>query len=95
MPGGVDNTAAEATALRRIISPGSSQRLIIVTYTYHLRRAGYAFEREFAGTGTEIVMHASRYTEARPSRWWSRRDDIRYLMNEMPKFLAYVVGLSE
>jgi uncharacterized SAM-binding protein YcdF (DUF218 family) len=94
MPGGVDNTAAEAALLRRLLPP-SPHRVIVVTSTYHLRRAGYAFRREFAGTGTEIVMHGSRYSEARPARWWSRRDDIRYLMNEMPKFLAYVAGLSE
>ena len=94
MPGGVDNTAAEAAALRRWLPPGS-HRVIVVTSPYHLRRAGYAFRREFAGTGTEIVMHASRYTEAQPARWWTRRDDIRYLMNEMPKFLVYVMGLSE
>ena len=94
MPGGVDNTAAEAAALRRWLPP-DSHRVIVVTSPYHLRRAGYAFRREFAGTGTEIVMHGSRYSEARPARWWSRRDDVRYLMNEMPKFLAYVMGLSE
>ena len=94
MPGGVDNTAAEAAALRRVLPPGT-RCVIVVTSPYHLRRAGYAFRREFAGTGTEIVMHGSRYSEARPARWWSRRDDIRYLMNEMPKFLAYVAGLSE
>ena len=93
MPGGVDNTAAEAAALRRWLPPGS-QRVIVVTSPYHLRRAGYAFRREFAGTGTEIVMHGSRYTEARPARWWSRRDDVRYLMNEMPKFLAYRDGVE-
>src|SRR5215204_4549174 len=28
MPGGVDNTAAEAVALRRLLAPGSSHRLI-------------------------------------------------------------------
>ena len=94
MPGGVDNTAAEAAALRRLLPPGS-HRVIVVTSPYHLRRAGYAFRREFAGTGTEIVMHGSRYSEAQPTRWWSRRDDVRYLMSEMPKFLAYVAGLSE
>jgi len=95
MPDGVDNTAAEAVALRRALPPGSSRRIIVVTSTYHLRRAGYAFRRELAGTGIEIVMHGSRYTEARPSRWWTRRDDVRYLMNEMPKYLAYLVGLGE
>jgi len=52
MPGGVDNTAGEAAALRRWLPPGS-HRVIVVTSPYHLRRAGYAFRREFAGTGTD------------------------------------------
>jgi uncharacterized SAM-binding protein YcdF (DUF218 family) len=95
MPDGVDNTAAEAAALRRMLTPASLRRIIVVTSTYHVRRARFAFNREFAGTGVEIVAHGSRYSEARPTRWWTQRNDIRYLMNETPKFLAYVVGLGE
>jgi len=94
MPGGVDNTAAEAAALHRLLAPGSIHRIIVVTSTYHVRRAGFAFRREFKGEGIEIVTHSSRYTGARPWLWWTRRDDIRYLLNEMPKFAAYLVGLG-
>ena len=95
MPDGVDNTAAEAASLHRMLAPGSVHRVIVVTSPYHTRRAGFAFRREFKNTGIDIVMHASRYTEARPARWWTQRDDIRYLMNEIPKFIAYLAGLSE
>jgi uncharacterized SAM-binding protein YcdF (DUF218 family) len=94
MPGGVDNTAAEAAALHRLL-PAAAHRVIVVTSTYHVRRAGFAFRREFAGTTVEILVRGSRYTEARPSRWWTRREDIRYLMNELPKYLAYKLGLAE
>src|SRR4030095_16010772 len=51
MPGGVDNTAAEAALVRRIVPPGSIHRIIVVTSPYHVRRAGYAFRREFKGAG--------------------------------------------
>ena len=68
MPGGVDNTAAEAAALHRLLPAGSVHRVIVVTSTYHVRRAGYAFKREFEGSGVEIVARGSRYTEARPTR---------------------------
>lgn len=95
MPGGVDNTAAEAAALRRLLPAGAAHRVIVVTSTYHVRRAGYAFKREFKGTGIEVIARGSRYTEARPARWWTRRDDIRFLMNEVPKYVVYVLGLGE
>ena len=95
MPGGVDNTAAEAAALHRMLPANSAHRIIVVTSPYHVRRAGYAFRREFAGTGIEILARASRHTDARPARWWTRRDDIRFLMNEVPKYVAYLLGLGE
>jgi hypothetical protein len=64
MPGGVDNTAAEAAALRRWLPPGS-HRVIVVTSTYHLRRAGYAFRRAVRGHRHRDRDARSRYTEAR------------------------------
>jgi uncharacterized SAM-binding protein YcdF (DUF218 family) len=95
MPNGVDNTAAEAAMLRRMLPPGSVRRVIVVTSAYHVRRAGYAFRREFKGTGVEIVMRGSRYTLAKPARWWTQRGDIRYVLTEVPKYLAYLAGLGE
>jgi uncharacterized SAM-binding protein YcdF (DUF218 family) len=95
LPNGVDNTAAEAALLHRTYPPDSIHRVIVVTSGYHLRRAGYAFRREFAGSGVQIVIHGSRYDSSRPSRWWTKRNDIRYIMSELPKFAAYLAGLGE
>jgi len=95
MPNGVDNTAAEAAVLRRMLPAGSVRRVIVVTSAYHVRRAGYAFRREFRDTGVEIVMRGSRYTFANPARWWTQRGDIRYILSELPKYLAYLAGLGE
>ena len=95
LPGGVDNTAAEAAALRRAYPAGSLHSVIVVTSSYHLRRAGYAFRREFRRDGVQIIMRPSRYDEAVPGRWWTRRKDIRYMLSELPKFAAYVAGLGE
>ena len=94
-PGGVDNTAAEAAMVRKAVSPESTRRVIVVTSSYHLRRAGYAFRRELAGSGVEVIMHASRYDEAEPARWWRHRQDIRSILSELPKFAAYLAGLGE
>ena len=95
MPDGVDNTAAEAAALRRLLIPGSVHRVIVVTSAYHVRRAGFAFRRGFQGSGVEIVMRGSRYSAANPARWWTARSDIRYILSELPKYIAYRAGLDE
>ena len=95
LPSGVDNTAGEAAELRRTYPPGSIRRVIVVTSAYHLRRARYAFRREFAGSGVQIVVHGSRYDSSTPARWWTRRNDIRYMLSELPKFAAYLAGLGE
>ena len=36
----------------------------------------------------------SRYKRS-PARWWRRRQDMRYIMTEMPKYAAYLAGLGE
>jgi uncharacterized SAM-binding protein YcdF (DUF218 family) len=95
LPDGVDNTAAEAVALRKAFPHGTIHRVIVVTSMYHLRRAGYAFRREFGRDGVDVIVRGSRYDGSVPSRWWTQRQDIRSIMSELPKFAAYVAGLGE
>jgi uncharacterized SAM-binding protein YcdF (DUF218 family) len=68
--------------------------VIVVTSSYHTRRTKFAFRRAFAGTSVTILVRGSRYSQANPARWWTRRSDIRFVMSELPKFLAYVAGLG-
>jgi hypothetical protein len=39
-------------------------------------------------------MHGSRYDLSTPERWWTRRADIRWLLSEIPKLVAYRLGLG-
>ena len=95
LPNGVDNTAAEAALLGSAYPPGSIHRVIVVTSSYHVRRARYAFRRELERSGVEVIVRASRYDGAMPARWWTRRQDIRFMMSELPKLAAYLAGLGE
>jgi uncharacterized SAM-binding protein YcdF (DUF218 family) len=88
------STAAEAITLRELAETNHWRTVIIVSSKFHLRRARFAFQRELRGTGVEVVMHASRYDNARPERWWMQRADIRDILSEVPKFLAYALGLG-
>jgi uncharacterized SAM-binding protein YcdF (DUF218 family) len=95
LPGGMDNTAHEASTVRGALEARGWRRLIVVTSKYHTRRTGFTFRREFAGTPVEIIVRSSRYDRASPARWWTRRADIRYVVSELPKLIAYYLGVGE
>jgi uncharacterized SAM-binding protein YcdF (DUF218 family) len=89
-----DNTAQEAQTFRELALKNGWRRIIIVTSKYHLRRAGFAIRREMGGTGIEIEMHGTRYEAAHPDRWWTTRSDLRWVLNEGAKLIAYELGLG-
>ena len=89
-----DNTAQEAQTLRALAAEHGWQRVIVVTSKYHLRRAGLALRRELRGSGVSVLMRGTRYDRATPERWWSQRADIRWLLSEVPKLIAYRLGLG-
>ena len=68
--------------------------MIIVSSKYHLRRAAFAFQRELRETNVQIVMRSTRYEGFEPVQWWRRRGDIREIVAELPKLVAYVLGLG-
>ena len=89
-----DNTAAEAITLRELSARHAWRRVIVVSSRYHLRRAGFALRRELRGTDIQIVMRGTRYEGFEPDQWWRRRADIREIIPELPKLVAYVLGLG-
>jgi uncharacterized SAM-binding protein YcdF (DUF218 family) len=91
----LDNTAQEATSVRRVASAAGWHRLIVVTSKYHTRRTLFAFERDFRGTSIEIRVRGTRYESATPDRWWASRADFRWVTSELQKLLAYRLGLGE
>jgi uncharacterized SAM-binding protein YcdF (DUF218 family) len=84
-----DNTASEAETLREVAVRSGWKRVIVVSSTYHLRRVAIACRRQLRGTGIEVVVRATRYDPAVPDRWWTRRSDIRWVVSEVPKVVAY------
>ena len=93
-PESVDNTAAEASVTRALSSSRNWRRIIVVTSRYHTRRTRYAFERAFRGTGVEVQVHGSRFDGSRPDSWWKHRADVRFVISEWQKLLAYRLGLE-
>ena len=90
----VDNTAQEAEALHDLVRARGWRRVIVVTSKYHTRRSRFGFRREFAGSGTEIIVRSSRFDPSDPAHWWRARPDVRFVLEEWGKLIAYRLGLG-
>ena len=89
-----DNTGEEARTLRELATAHGWRRVILVSSKYHMRRVTLAARRALRGTGVEVVARGSRYDQAVPERWWTRRGDIRWIVSEVPKLAAYALGFG-
>lgn len=89
-----DNTGEEARTLRELAVEHGWRRVIVVSSKYHLRRIKVAVAHHLDGTNVEVIARGSRYDQAMPERWWMRRSDIRTLAAEVPKLVAYRLGIG-
>ena len=89
-----DSTAAEAITIRELAGRHRWRRVIVVSSHYHLRRTAFAFGRELGESNVEVMMRGSRYDGLQPERWWRTRSDIRTIIPEVPKLIAYLLGLG-
>ncbi len=92
--GSLDNTAQEAAALHHLAAAQRWHTVVVVTSKYHSHRAAFALQREFDGSGVEIVMRTTRYDTSDPAHWWRHRPDVRYVISETGKLVAYRLGLG-
>lgn len=89
----VDNTAQEAEAIKVVATERHWRRLIVITDRASTRRAGFAMRRVL-GANVEVIMRAPRTDAFPPNGWWKRRATFRTVFYELPKLLAYWVGLK-
>jgi uncharacterized SAM-binding protein YcdF (DUF218 family) len=94
MPSGFDNTADEAAGARRIAVERGWKSIIVVSAKYHTRRALYAFQREFEGSGITVQVKGSRHEHPQPDGWWRHRSDLRWVLSETQRLVAYRLGLG-
>ena len=90
----MDNTADEALATEQLALQRGWTSIIVVTSKYHTRRTRFAFRREFSDTGIRVQVRGSRYDGAKPDGWWRSRSDLRYVISELQKLVAYRLGLD-
>jgi uncharacterized SAM-binding protein YcdF (DUF218 family) len=89
-----DNTREEARTLRDLALKHNWRRVIVVSSKYHLRRIKLIARRELRGTDVEVLTRGTRYDRSDPDYWWAHRSDWRWLVGEVPKYIAYAMGLG-
>jgi uncharacterized SAM-binding protein YcdF (DUF218 family) len=76
-----DDTREEAIAISQLLSSRGWKRIIVVTSTYHTRRAQYICKRVFP-TGALLRIVAARDSEYDPDHWWWTRQGVRIFFHE-------------
>lgn len=68
------------------------KRVVIVTSSFHSRRAYRIFRDRFEKAGVRITINVSpsRYTDFNPVIWWRRKSDASVVVTEWLKIFYYV-----
>jgi uncharacterized SAM-binding protein YcdF (DUF218 family) len=85
----VKNTFDESRAVREWASTNGATRLLVVTESFHTRRARWVFRRQFRGTATAVEMSATSSEEYQPNNWWRHEQGLINFENEWFKLPYY------
>ena len=85
------STYQEAAAARQVMQQKGFKSMLLVTSTYHMRRAQFLFQRVFAGTGIEIYPVTGKHVLYDPARWWTHERDVRRVAEEYVSFMFNMV----
>jgi uncharacterized SAM-binding protein YcdF (DUF218 family) len=88
--GGVTSTFDEATALHRYMETTHISRVILVTSSFHTRRAKWIFNRELIGLPVTLEMVAVPYSSFDQTNWWKNESGLITLDNEYIKLVYYL-----
>lgn len=85
-----ESTEMEARVVKRLLNSIGIKRILLVTSKSHTRRAKMIF-RSVLGEDVEVRAIPSRYDDFEPLKWWKRRKDVRQVIFEYQKMLAFFI----
>lgn len=89
------STAEEADFVRQLVTSEKMSRVIVVSSKQHTRRARLVMRRKLAGTGSGVIIRASRYDRADVDRWWTERATLRFTLFETQRLFGYWIGVGD
>ncbi len=85
------NTFQEAEALREFLHTSPQQRVLVVTSSFHTRRARWAMGRALKDLGVEVVVVSAPEGRIARHNWWHSSDGFSLVVGEYPKLAFYTV----
>ena len=92
LKGGATSTFDEAYDLLAFCSKEKLKHLIIVTDSFHTRRALYAFKKVFQGSGVNVEASAAPNEIYSEENWWRSDKGISAYLLEPIKFAVYLLS---
>jgi uncharacterized SAM-binding protein YcdF (DUF218 family) len=77
-----DNTQEEVEALKKFLETKKWKTVIVVTSTYHTRRARYICGKVF-GNSIRVRMAAARDADYDPAHWYEQRKSVKRFVREV------------
>lgn len=94
-PMGVSSTTAEGVELRKYLQENPADRVLVVTSTYHTRRARWQIRRQLRDIPVEIRMVAVEDPRFDASNWWRTEAGVLAYGEEYMKFVHnWVYGVT-
>lgn len=94
IPGEAKSTLDEAIALMEYLSVRTEiDTLIIVTSSFHSRRAAIIFKRVFDFHENQVVVFSnpSSYTHFSAGKWWRNKENIQAVLTEYLKLFNFYI----
>jgi uncharacterized SAM-binding protein YcdF (DUF218 family) len=85
------STYDEALNLKQCLYNHPYKKIIIVTSSFHTRRARWIFDKVLEGSDVEIKMHPVDEFDYNESNWWRTESGLISCFNEYVKFGYYLV----
>jgi len=92
VPGQASTTYQEARNIRGFAEQVGWRSILIVTSSYHTRRAGVIFDEVFRGSAVRIAVVAVPNSWYTADGWWHSWRGWRATFQEYAKFVAYWLG---
>lgn len=80
-PQSARNTREECTAIGQFAASHGWKKILLVTSTYHTRRARYICERVLP-SGDTLIVSAARDSDYDPDNWWRTRQSTKLFFGE-------------
>lgn len=88
------STFEDAIIARRVAEARGARSIMVVTSPYHTRRAAWAFDVAFAGSGVEVGFLPSSEFYMETRRWWETGHGWRAVSGEYAKLFFYGAAFS-